>query len=104
MQRADLLGVFDVNGESLRDVEQEFLFFGENPSCHQQVNESGGRARIRTRVAGLEGQHDIPYTTRPSCRRRCPFVNPAPAETPLSATSAASTVRLIQTHCHLCCC
>ena len=46
MQRADLLGVFDVNGESLRDVEQEFLFLGENPSCNQQVNESGGRARI----------------------------------------------------------
>ena len=46
MQRADLLGVFDVNGESLRDVEREFLFLGENPSCHQQVNESGGRARI----------------------------------------------------------
>ncbi len=36
----------------------------------------GGRARIRTRVAGLEGQHDIRYTTHPVKRRRLPFVNP----------------------------
>ncbi len=35
MQRADLLGVFDVNGASLRDGEQELLFLGKNtsPSC-----------------------------------------------------------------------
>tara|TARA_B100000035_G_scaffold310503_1_gene318409 strand:- start:507 stop:686 length:180 start_codon:yes stop_codon:yes gene_type:complete len=49
MRRADLLGVFDVNGEYLRN--------------HSEEN-GGGRARIRTRVTGLEGQHDIQTTPR----------------------------------------
>ena len=49
MRRADLLGVFDVNGESLRGYSAE---------------NGGGRARIRTRVTGLEGQHDIQTTPR----------------------------------------
>ena len=54
MRRADLLGVFDVNGESLRDYSPE--------NC-------GGRARIRTRVTGLEGQHDIQTTPRTHAMR-----------------------------------
>ena len=54
MRRADLLGVFDVNGELLRGYS---------------TKSGGGRARIRTRVTGLEGQHDIQTTPRTHAMR-----------------------------------
>ena len=54
MRRADLLGVFDVNGEFLRGYSAE---------------NGGGRARIRTRVTGLEGQHDIQTPPRARAMR-----------------------------------
>ncbi len=44
MQRADLLGVFDVNGGLVRMYKWWAIL------------------RIRTRVTGLEGQHDIQTT------------------------------------------
>ncbi len=46
MQRADLLGVFDVNGASLRDVESKQSHFTLEPRAHLYAITIGGRARI----------------------------------------------------------